>query len=559
MRMIKKTVAILPLITFITSCTTDIYKDANEKYNDDKSIAERHLSSSTNESIARDTSIVRILDKLYIGSRSTDSLHGEPLPVGLEGANGISLSSGIPLKLGNIIDLLQRSTGLSIVKKDYVVPPSVATSGSVSETEAKKISDELSKALGEKNDNSQGGLQSLLDLNASKNTMSVNYTGPLSVFLNKMASHFDLSWQYSDGQILISGYEARVFSISTLPNKVQSSNSITSSDSGSSSSSSGSGSGSGSGGGIGSTNQTISLDVSYDFWKDLDSELKMLIGNDGEYYVSQSTSSVLVKTSPSMMRKVAEYLDNQNKKLERQVSVDVQVYSVSVDDTSQFSLTLNALLKRNGGIFGSVNSDFSNAAGTTLTGFWNGDGNTDNSALISALESTGNVSTVTSSVVTTMSGQPVPVLVGNERTYISEVGTTLNNNTSTTSATTDTITSGFLMNLLPRIMDNGNILLQYNITLSSLVGANNGFENVTVGGTTIQLPDIDKRSFIQSSMLKNGSTLVLAGYEQKRNEVANQGVGSPSFKLLGGKRNGSKTREIMVICITPRVIDVGGS
>ncbi|EIY5938493.1 secretin N-terminal domain-containing protein [Escherichia coli] len=554
MQILKKTVAIIPLITLITSCSTDIYKNANKNYNEDKSIAEKHLSSSTNESIARDTSVVRILDKLYIGSRSTDSLHGEPLPVGLEGANGVSLSSGIPLKLGNIIDLLQRSTGLSIVKKDYVVPPSVATSGAVNETEAKKISDELSKALGEKNENLQGGLQSLLDLNASKNTMSVNYTGPLSVFLNKMASHFDLSWQYIDGQILISGYEARVFSISTLPNKIQSSNSITSSDSGSSSSS-----GSGSGSSIGSTNQTITLDVSYDFWKDLDSELKMLIGNDGEYYVSQSTSSVLVKTSPSMMRKVAEYLDNQNKKLERQVSVDVQVYSVSVDDTSQFSLTLNALLKRNGGIFGSVNSNFSSATGTTLTGFWNSDGNKDNSALISALESTGNVSTVTSSVVTTMSGQPVPVLVGNERTYISEVGTTLNNNTSTTSATTDTITSGFLMNLLPRIMDNGNILLQYNITLSSLVGANNGFENVTVGGTTIQLPDIDKRSFIQSSMLKNGSTLVLAGYEQKRNEVADQGVGSPGFKLLGGKRNGSKSREIMVICITPRVIDVGGS
>ncbi|CAD5781138.1 secretin N-terminal domain-containing protein [Escherichia coli O120:H1] len=558
MRIIQKTVAILPLLTLITSCSTDIYKTANKNYNDDKSVAEKHLSSSTNESIVKDTSVVKVLDKLYIGSRSTESLHGEPLPVNLEGANGVSLSSGIPLKLGNIIDLLQRSTGLSIVKKDYVVPASVATSGEVSETEAKKISDALSKALGEKNNNSQGGLQSLLDLNANKNTMNVNYTGPLSVFLNKMASHFDLSWQYSDGQILVSGYEARIFSISTLPNKVQSSNSITSSDSGSGSGSS-SGSSSGSGSSVGSTNQTITLDVSYDFWKDLESELKMLIGNDGEYYVSQSTSSVLVKTSPTMMRKVAEYLDNVNKKLERQVSVDVQVYSVSVDDSSQFSLTLNALLRRNGGIFGSVSSDFSSSSGTTLTGFWNSDGNKDNSALISALESTGNVSTVTSSVVTTMSGQPVPVLVGNERTYISEVGTTLNNNTSTTSASTDTVTSGFLMNLLPRIMDNGNILLQYNITLSSLVGANDGFNSVTVGGTTIQLPDIDKRSFIQSSMLKNGSTLVLAGYEQKRNEVGDQGVGSPGFKLLGGKRNGLKSREIMVICITPRVIDVGGS
>ncbi|HAX7599863.1 TPA: secretin N-terminal domain-containing protein [Escherichia coli] len=557
MHILKKTVVILPLLSLITSCSTDIYRGVKESYNDDKSIAEKHLSSSKNKDIARDTSVVKILDKLYIGSRSTDSLHGEPLPVKLEGTHGISLSSGIPLKLGNIIDLLQRSTGISVVKKDYVVPVSVVTSGTATETEAKKISDELSKALGEKNNNGQGGLQGLLDLNASKNTMNINYTGPLSVFLNKIASHFDLSWQYIDGQILISGYEARVFSISTLPNKVQTTNSITSSDSGSGSGSSSGSSGSGSG--VGSTNQNITLDISYDFWKDLDSELKMLIGNDGEYYVSQSTSSVLVKTSPSMMKKVAEYLDNLNKKLERQVSVDVQVYSVSVDDSSKFSLTLNALLKRNGGILGSVNSDFSGSSGTTLAGFWNNDGNQDNSMLMSALESTGNVSTVTSSVVTTMSGQPVPVLVGNERTYVSEVGTTLNNNTSTTSASTDTITSGFLMNLLPRIMDNGNILLQYNITLSSLVGANDGFNNATVSGTIIQLPDIDKRSFIQSSMLKNGSTLVLAGYEQKRNEVSDQGVGTPGFKLLGGSRNGSKTRDIMVICITPRVIDVGGS
>ncbi|HCN5427671.1 TPA: secretin N-terminal domain-containing protein, partial [Escherichia coli] len=464
MHILKKTVVILPLLSLITSCSTDIYKNVKKNYDDDKLIAEKHLSSSKNEDIARDTSVVKVLDKLYIGSRSTDSLHGEPLPVKLEGTNGISLSSGIPLKLGNIIDLLQRSTGISVVKKDYVVPASVVTSGTATETEAKKISDELSKALGEKNNNSQGGLQGLLDLNASKNTMNINYTGPLSVFLNKIASHFDLSWQYIDGQILISGYEARIFSISTLPNKVQTTNSITSSDSGSGSGSS-SGS-SGSGGGVGSTNQNITLDISYDFWKDLDSELKMLIGNDGEYYVSQSTSSVLVKTSPSMMKKVAEYLDNLNKKLERQVSVDVQVYSVSVDDSSKFSLTLNALLKHNGGILGRVNSDFGSSSGTTLAGFWNNDGNQDNSALMSALESTGNVSTVTSSVVTTMSGQPVPVLVGNERTYVSEVGTTLNNNTSTTSASTDTITSGFLMSLLPRIMDNGNILLQYNITLS---------------------------------------------------------------------------------------------
>jgi type II secretory pathway component GspD/PulD (secretin) len=107
---------------------------------------------------------------------------------------------------------------------------------------------------------------------------------------------------------------------------------------------------------------------------------------------------------------------------------------------------------------------------------------------------------------------------------------------------------------MPRIQRNGDVLLQYGVNIKELVGADDGFDERTIGNNTIQLKRMNQRNFIQNANIPHGQTLVLAGFEQVRSTTRNSGVGHPLFPLLGGGSSASKEREVIVIMITPTVL-----
>ena len=90
-----------------------------------------------------------------------------------------------------------------------------------------------------------------------------------------------------------------------------------------------------------------------------------------------------------------------------------------------------------------------------------------------------------------------------------------------------------------------------------LVGREDGFDTFTVNGSTVQLPNVNQRNFVQQSIVPNRSTLVLAGFETARSTSSQQGVGDPRNWLLSGGRTSKNRREVVVILITPTLLDVG--
>ena len=183
--------------------------------------------------------------------------------------------------------------------------------------------------------------------------MLVSYEGPLSGLLERVAGYFSVTWRFDGTSISISKFETRVFMIEALPETAQIlDSSQTSSTSGSAggggSAASGGGGGSSSSGGSGgsggsSSTGTLTQNIAYTgnikYWDELKDTLTAMLGGTGAVITSPSSGEVTVTTTPEMMRSVAEYLSQDNKRISHQIAINVEVYSVDLSRDSDFNVS----------------------------------------------------------------------------------------------------------------------------------------------------------------------------------------------------------------------------
>lgn len=384
---------------------------------------------------------------------------------------------------------------------------------------------------------------------------TANYSGSLTGFMNMVSAYYGVFWKTEASGLRFFLLDSKTYRIAALPGDTRLSSSVESS-----SNSAGGGGAGGAGASTQSGTSANSTGVGFSglsVWSALEASIKQMLGSSGRVVASPATGTITVTDTPSVLSRVTEYVNEQNKSLNRQVSVNVRVLSVELNEGDNYGINWDAVYANLASAANpysiALKTAFPVAAGAgnliisapaTSASRWAG-----SSAMISALSTQGRVSELTSATLVTLNNQAAPVNVGRRVSFLASSATTQTPNVgSTTSLTPGTVQTGFSMTLVPHIIDGKELLLQYSLDLSSLLR----LKTITSGTSTIETPDISTSNFIQRVRIQSGETLVVAGFDQDNLSAVADGIGSPQNTLMG-QRNGTTKRTMLVVLIQPNL------
>ena len=465
---------------------------------------------------------VTMSEGVWLGDKSTVLEHRNNLPAQFESESGVTILLNGPVTLQVLANEINSITGLS-VKID-------------SQVNSEKL----------------------------RKTVNVAYTGPLSGLLSQVATDLDLLWYFENNTIVFYETETQTYTLFALGTDISYQTAVQTDD-----------------------GNQVSLESTLKEWDEIEKALGAIIGKteNADFTVSRSLGTITVTAPPSVQTRVAEYITRQNKRLSQLVTIDVKVLQVSISNDSAFGLNLAAAINSSSGLnlvanpknnLASTEASSMNiavlsntvsaltgathvdAAGNVVEGAYTADkinngalsGAAGSNALIQALAKQGKVSLVTNVGVTTRSNRVAPV--NNTRTtgYIKRFESRNFTTVESSTVDQDDLETGFSMQLLPNVLDNGKILLLFRMSVRELLK----MSTQTIGEVTLQLPEVEERSFMQEVIMESGQMLVVSGFEKQNNSDTRYGLGDPDFMALSGSRETTAQRDVLVVILTPQVL-----
>jgi len=539
----KTTILALACLLMTTSCA-DVQKRSLDNISKNVNKADNNLSGYRNAAVnGKDLSSVKFSDKIWLGSRGYRQQNGQPLP---NKYDKITYMSSEPQTLNEIVSELSDMTGMR-----FVVRLNEGTS-------SEDVSGDSAMDLGLGSEEGSTSIDSFADM-SKKST--VTYSGDFVGLLNQLSTRFDVFWEHADNVVYLSKYITRTLALYSLPSTINVKTEITAETDSTESSGGSDDSGGGEGSSTTETENTVKLETDLKVWEEMEAVIESMIPEGSTYALSPSTGTLTITSSPLAIRKVENLVKKQNEILSRQVVIDVSVMTITTSESDDFRMDFNTTLSNMSDKFGMGWSGPSGSltsvadAGSFSSSFLSNSGGNSVDLVLDALSQKYDESVVTNSTVTTLNNHIVPLQIITTEAYLKEMEVTVDDGTTTTEATPGNMVTGFTMNVLPRILSDGGIMMQYSMSLSNKIS----LEKVEFGSDSaksyIQLPKVVSRDFLQNAKLKSGNTLILAGYDRVLDASEKAGTGHPDNYFLGGGKSGNKEKEVIVIAVTPRIIE----
>lgn len=554
-QMMRTIGCVVSLILLIVGC------DPNMKLTEDEQ--KRDLASSEEyydqtHKVIEQQSLVEFSNDYYVTNKSHQIEQKVELPAVFD--KKVIYSSAVSENLTDILSDMYAQTNIKFLFTPDALKYISPNQGGATVTTAQSSSTETAEvAIGSSDFASNEGI--LKDVQ-----MNLQYEGLFSEFVERVASKFNLYWEYDakDKAVRFFRTKTKVFALDLLPGSTSMSNNMTSS-----STIGGDGSGA-------ELNSGAVMTVLYEnkeghAWNDTAATIKAMLTAEGVVSENRRTGYIAVTDIPSRLERIESYINKINDKARRKIAVKVDIFDVKVDRKTDYGINWDAVIAAMGGQVtldsGTSVSPLGNSItdvvkfnyptpGEVASGFFD-----SALALFQALSKVGDTSKVTGTTIYTVNGEPAPVQVVQRTDYVKDITfSAVSDQSSTTQVaiTPGTVVSGFFMVVTPSILSNNQILLNLSFSLSTADVTTNTQTVCPAGQTTdcpsIALPIVDSKNFMETVTLNGGQSVILSGFQELNNSIGVSSVAEPSLWALGGNKAANHKKTITVTLVTPYLI-----
>ena len=411
----------------------------------------------------------------------------------------------------------------------------------------------------------------------------------LTEFLDTVLRENDISYKLYDNKLEISYLTTKTFKFHYIAGdrKGKSNAHVTIANSGSSG---GASSGGGKQGGSDSTGSKTGVSIEstddFKFWTKIEKEIESLLNRPEDSYkapapiINPESGMITVTGTVKQLDRVAKYIDNLTSQLKKQVLIDVQILSVTFDDSYTTGIDWNQLysfqnmaIATASTLQNNVESLVSNTDGSSLSigdmtaapntvpkssGAIITRGSTQINDVVKFLKTQGDVKSISNPKILTLNNQPALISVGNELFYKITSTSTLQSatgaGTQQSGETIDSVFAGILLDITPEISEDGTITLKINPSISDTIDT----VSTTTTGTRNIPPDLSRKQISSVVTLNDGEHAILGGLISSKTGTQVSKVpllgDLPLLEYLFKREKRVNKVDELVLIITPHII-----